>query len=163
MTSVRVRSDGLRNADGFSLAAVDVGRAVPAAVQALALQPFSAEHATPVRPEEGGENNVTDLHGSDLRADGVDDADELVAHPAAGVVVRHRLVRPQIAAADRGAGDAHERVRRIDQPCIRHVLDPDIAGFVHHCCAHWRMPPFGRANPLVSPRSHVCAGSDVLG
>ena len=85
----------------------------------------------------------------DVGADGLDDADELVPHPAARVVVRHRLVRPEIAAADRGAGDAHERVGRLDQPRVRDVLDADVAGSVHDCCAHTQMPPIEKK----------CAGS----
>ena len=38
------------------------------------------------------------------------DADGLVAHHAARFVVFHRLVGPQVAAADAGAGDADGRV-----------------------------------------------------
>ncbi len=53
--------------------------------------------------------------------DRVDDADELVAHPPAGVIVRHGLVWPQVAAADRGACHANERVRGVDQPGIRDI------------------------------------------
>jgi hypothetical protein len=143
----RQRDEGavcLRDAYGFSLAAVDVGGAVPAAAQALAVQPFAAEDATAVRPEEGGDDQVAGFDRGDLGADVFDDADELVSHPAAGVVVWHRLVGPQVAAADRGAGDAHERVRRLDQPRIRDVLDADIAGSVHHCCVHTQMPPIRR-------------------
>ena len=154
----------LRDAHGFALAAVDVVQAVPAAVQTLALQPLAAEDAAAVRPEEGRDDEVAGLDGRDVGADGFDDADELMAHPAAGVVVRHRLVRPEVAAADRGAGDAHERVRRLDQPRIRDVLDTDIAGSVHHCCAHTQMPPINEeeartigfgAGPLAAATSRL--------
>ena len=88
------RAVRLRDAHSFSLAAVDVAEAVSAAVQTLALQPFPTEDAAAVRPKEGGDDEIAGLDRCDVGADGVDDADELVSHPAAAVVVRHRLVRP---------------------------------------------------------------------
>ena len=72
----------------------------------------------------------------DLGADVLDDADELVAHPLAGLARLHRLVRPEVAAADAGAGDADERVGGLDQARVGDVLDPDVAGAVHDSCAH---------------------------
>ena len=119
----------------------------------LALQPFAAEDAGAVRPEERRDDEVAGLDGRDVGADGLDDADELVPHPAAGVVVRHRLVRPQVAAADRGAGDPHERVGRLDQPRVRDVLDANVAGSVHHCRAHGQMPPIRRRSGTGSAGS----------
>ena len=96
-------------------------------MQTLALQPLSAEDAAAIRPEERRDDQIAGLDRRDLGADGVDDADELVPHPAAGVVVRHRLVRPQIAAADRAPRYPHERVRRLDQLRVGNVFDSDIA------------------------------------
>ena len=130
------RSLRLRNTHRFALAAVDVDVPVPAAMQTRALQPFAAEDTGAVRPEKRRNDHVADLDGLDVGADRLDDADELVPHPPAGVVVRHRLVRPQIAAADRGARDPNERIGRVDQPSVRDILDPDIAGSVHDSCAH---------------------------
>jgi hypothetical protein len=117
------------------------------------VQPFAAEHAASVRPEEGGDDELAGLDGRNVAADGFDDADELVTHPPTGVVVRHRLVRPEIASADRGAGDPHERVRRVDQTGIGNIFDTDIAGFVHHRCAH--TPPIGLGNTQVGLLSTV--------
>jgi hypothetical protein len=59
-----------------------------------------------------------------------------VAHPAAGLGGLKLIVRPQIAAADAGAGDADDRVGRIHNRGIGNVLDPNIAGTVHDSCAH---------------------------
>jgi hypothetical protein len=73
-------------------------------------------------------------------ADGVDDADELMTHPPARIVAWHRLVRPQVAAADRGACDSHDGVARLDQPRIGNVFDANITRFVHQCCAQTPKP-----------------------
>ena len=130
------RAVGLRDAHGFALAAVDVVEPVPAPVQALAVQPLAAEDAAAVRPEEGRDDEVAGLDRSNLGADRFDDADELVPHPAAHIRRLHRLVGPEVAAADPGAGDAHERVGRLDQVRVGDVLDTDVAGAVHECGSH---------------------------
>ena len=147
ITSVSVSSDGISDR-----------RRRPAARQAC--HP-PAEHAPPRpdrhqrRPSRigrRGDNCLQALHGrrrrfhrtretakrrdrppspSHIGADRLDDADELMPHTPAGVIVRHRLVRPQIAAADRGAGDPYKRVCRVDQPSVGNILDPDIAGSIH--------------------------------
>src|SRR5262249_13147787 len=80
-------------------------------------------------------------HRPDIRADLLDDPDELVPHAAAGLRRLHRLVRPQVAAADRGAADPHERVGRFDEVGVRDVLDSNVAGPVHDRCAHPPLPP----------------------
>jgi hypothetical protein len=126
----------LRDAHRFSLTAVDVVEAVPAPVQALAVQPLAAEDAGAVRPQERGDDEVAGLDRPHLGADRFDDADELVTHPAAKIRRLHRLVGPEVAAADRGAGDANKRVRRLDQVRIGDVLDTDIAGPVHERGSH---------------------------
>ena len=78
-------------------------QAVPATVQARALQPFAAEDAGAVRPEKRRDDEVAGLDRRDVGADRLDDADELVAHPAAGRrscsidLYGHRSL-PQIAA-----------------------------------------------------------------
>jgi hypothetical protein len=56
-----------------------------------------------------------------IGADGFDDADGLVSHPLAGVAGLHLVVRPEIAAADSGAADIYERVRRLDQAGVADV------------------------------------------
>ena len=142
----------LRDTHRFALTAVDVVAAVPAAMETRAVQPFAAEGTGSIRPEERRDDHVADLDGHDVRADRLDDADELVPHPPAGIVVRHRLVRPEIAAADRGARDLNERVGRVDQPGVRNILDADIAGSVHDSGAHARHVPGPRGHE--SPRTH---------
>ena len=93
-------------------------RAAPApeaAVEAGGLQALSAELAGAVGPGERSDDEVALLHRPHVGADVLDDADELVAHAAAGRAGLHLLVRPQIAAADAGAGDANEGVGRLDE------------------------------------------------
>src|SRR5439155_1386400 len=85
-------SPRLRDAHGFALSAVDVVEAVPAAMEAFALQTLLAEHTGAVGPQERRDDHVSGLDGLDVGANGLDDADELVAHAAAGVAVLHRLV-----------------------------------------------------------------------
>src|SRR5205823_14992080 len=88
---------------------------------------------------------VFGLDGPDVSADGLNDADELVAHPAAGIARLHRLVRPKVAAANGGAGDGDECVVRFDQVRVGDVLDPDVAGAVHDSCAHAQLSIRGAA------------------
>ena len=78
------------------------------------------------------------LTRADVGADVLDDADELVAHAASGLARLHRVVGPEIAAADGGAGDAHERIGRLDDPGVGDGLDADIARAVHHGRSHTR-------------------------
>ena len=130
------RAVGLRDAHGLALAAVDVVGAVPAAVEASGMEPFPAEDAGAVRVEERRHDEVAGLQGADVGADGIDDADELVAHPPTGLVVLHLVVRPEIAAADAGAGDTDERVGRLDEVGVGDVLDPNIACAEHDSCTH---------------------------
>ena len=126
----------LRNAHGFALAGVDAPGAPATTVPAGRLQALSAEVAGVVGPDERGDHQIAALEAGDLGADVLDDADELVAHPAAAVLVRHGLVRPQVAAADACAGDPHDGVGGILEDGVGHVLDAHVAGFVHHGCSH---------------------------
>jgi hypothetical protein len=64
---------------------------------------------------------VADAQGANLRTDRLDDADRLVSHPPPGVVGPGAVVRPQIAAADRGPADADEGVGRLDEAGIGDV------------------------------------------
>ena len=100
------RSVRLRDAHRFALAAVELSAAPAAAVEAGGLQSLPAELAGAVGPGERRDDEVARLDGADLGADVLDDADELVAHARARVARLHRLVRPEVAAADAGAGDA---------------------------------------------------------
>ena len=76
------RPVGLRNTHRLALAAVGVD-AVPTAVKARGVQPFLTELAGSVRPDEGRDDEVADLHRADGSSDVLDDADELVPHSSA--------------------------------------------------------------------------------
>jgi hypothetical protein len=130
------RSVRLWDTHGLTLAAVDGVRAVPAAVQARAVQTLPAKDARAVRPQERRHHEIADLDGANFIADGFDYSDEFMPHATAGVVVLHLVVRPQVAAADRGFGDAHERVCRFDEVSVGNVFDPHVAGAVHDGCTH---------------------------
>jgi hypothetical protein len=65
-----------------------------------------------------------------------------VSHPAAGLAVFHRLVRPEIAAADGGAGD-DESVGWLDQAGVGDGLDTDVAGAVQNGRAHYSARTLG--------------------
>ena len=69
-----------------------------------------AEVAGAVGIGERHDDQIAILHFAHVGADRLDDADGLVAHAAASLGRLHLLVRPEIAAADAGAGDAHERI-----------------------------------------------------
>ncbi len=116
------------------------GDAPTATVAAGGLQALLAEVAGVVRPHERCDHQVAALQAGDVSADVLDDADELVAHPPAPSPMRHRPVRPQVAAADAGGGDADDGVGGLAQDGVGHVLDPDVAGFVHDGCSHGHQP-----------------------
>ena len=80
--------------------------------------------------------------------DGLDDADGLVAHALARRRLGPRLVRPEVAAADAGAGDADDRVGRVDDRGVGDVLDANVAGLVHDGCTHGGLPV-----PVTRPAS----------
>ncbi len=103
------------------------------------MQTFAAEDTGAVGVRERHDNEIADAHAADVGADGLDDADGLVAHAAAGLAVFHRLVRPEIAAADGSAGDDDEGIGRLNQAGVGDGLDMDVAGAEHHSCAH-RVP-----------------------
>ena len=84
----------------------------------------------------GATTRSPSAEAGDLRADLFDDADELVAHAAALLFEGHRLVGPQVAAADAGGGDADDGVGRLAQDGIRHVLHAHVAGLIHDGCSH---------------------------
>jgi hypothetical protein len=126
----------LRDAHRLALSAVDPVQAPLSSVEAWRVQPFPAEDAGAVGVQERRDDDVADLQVADVGADGLDDADELVSHTTAGLAVFHRLVRPEIAAADGGTGDDDEGVGRFDQAGVGDVLDTDVAGAEHDSCAH---------------------------
>ena len=60
--------------------------------------------------------------------DSFDDANGLVSHAASGIALLHGLVRLEIAAADAGAANGHDRIGRFDNAGVGNVLDSNVAG-----------------------------------
>src|SRR6266508_3844968 len=100
------------------------------------MKALSAEEARSVRPHKRCDNKVTLLHRAHVVADVLNDANELVSHPTAGLRRLHRFVRPQITAADGGASHTNQRVCRLNYTRIRDALDTHIASAVHESRAH---------------------------
>ena len=140
----RVRGDrkldqgalGQRHPNRLALTGVHPGVAPAAAVAAGDLEPVRAEVAGVVRPHERRDDQVAGSEAGHLRADLLDDADELVAHAAALLAGGHRPVGPQVAAADAGGGDADDGVGGLAQHWVGHVLDTHVAGLIHDGCSH---------------------------
>jgi hypothetical protein len=93
-----------------------------------------------LRERERHHDDVAGLHRVDVRADILHHADRLVAHAPSAVGGLHPVVRPQVAAADAGAGDADDGVGWLDEPRVGDVLDPDVPGAVHDGRAHQATP-----------------------
>ena len=110
-------------------------------MDARRVKPLVAELATAVGVRERHDDHIPGLHGAHVGADRLDDADGLVPHAAAGLAPVHRVVRPEVAAADAGAGDRDEGVGRLDQAGVGDVLDTDVAGAEHDGCTHGSLPP----------------------
>src|SRR5438270_11017613 len=124
------------------------------------MKALSAEEARSVRPHERCDNEITLLHRAHVVANVLNDANELVSHPTAGLGRLHRLVRPQIAAADGGASHTNQCVCRLNQTRIRNSLDTHIASAVHESCAHSSAPDFRRGGVflvrhMITPSSGV--------
>jgi hypothetical protein len=130
------RSVRLRDAYGLALTAIDVIEAVPASVETFALQPLPAEDACSIGPQKRRHDHVARLDRVDVGADVLDHPDEFVAHALARFGRFHRLVRPQVAPADRRPPDTHERICCLDQMGIWDGLDANVAGAVHQGRLH---------------------------
>ena len=100
------------------------------------MQSLIAEHASAVGVGKRHHDHVTALDGAHVGASGLNHADRLVAYAAALFDRLKLVVRPEIAAAYAGARDADNRISRIHNSGIWDVLDTDVAGAVHHGCAH---------------------------
>jgi hypothetical protein len=100
------------------------------------VQPLVAEDAGAVGVCEWHKDDIADLHFVDVGADTLHDTDGLVPHPAADLARLHQVVRPQVAAADGGSGDADDSVGWLDQAGVGDVHDTDVAGAVHNTCVH---------------------------
>jgi hypothetical protein len=104
------------------------------------VQSFAAEGARAVGVGGWDDDDVTDVHGADVIADGFDDADGLVSHAAAGLAGLHLVVRPEVAAADGSVANGDKRVGRLDQASVGDVLDANVTGAVHDGCPHRDLP-----------------------
>jgi hypothetical protein len=121
-------------------------------MEARGVKPLVAEGAGAVGVGERHDDEVAGVHGANVRADGLDHADGLMAHPATALARFQRPVRPQIAAADAGTGHADQGVGRLHQTGVGDALDPDVARAVQDSCAHVEAPfVFGRSKSF-SPR-----------
>ena len=150
------RPVGQRHPDRLGLGAVDRARPEDPSVDARRLQPFAAELARPIGIGEGHDNEVADVQGADVGADRLHYADGLVSHPPPGVVLPGGPVRPQIAAADRGAANDDEGVGLLDEAGVGNILDADVPRAVKDGCAH---APHGstRARVTESPCSALAS------
>jgi hypothetical protein len=70
-----------------------------------------------------GERHDNEITGLERANVGFDDADRLVSHDTTAIGVFHRLVWPEIAAADAGAGDSDDRVGWLDKAGVGDVFD----------------------------------------
>ncbi len=127
---------GVGDAQRLGLRPVDAVVAEEGDVHAFGLQPLAAELAGAVGDRERHHHQIAPLERAHLSTDILGDPDRFVAHRLAGLARLHRRVRPQVAAADAGAGHAQDRVGRLHQAGIRDILDPNIACAVHHSCSH---------------------------
>ena len=59
-----------------------------------------------------------------------------VPHATAGLARLHRLVWPEIAAADPGVRHSYDRIAGLEQAGIRNVLDTDVPSAIHDSRAH---------------------------
>ena len=84
---------------------------------------------------EGPDDEVSGLDGCDGLANLDDGTDVLVSH--ALLVDRLKAaVRPQVRAADTGGRQLDDGVRGLEDGRHRHLIDGDIAGFMHDNSAH---------------------------
>jgi hypothetical protein len=66
----------------------------------------------------------------------VDDPGVLVAHRCRPREVLDAPVGPEVRAAHAGGRDADDRIPRLDDPGFFALVDPHVAGSVHHCSTH---------------------------
>jgi hypothetical protein len=141
----------------LALTTVDPVAGPHAAVPAGGLQALLAEVASVVRPDEGSDDQVTSLEPGHLGTDVLDSAEELVPDALAVVGRGHGSIGPQVAAADAGAHDAHDRVSRLLQLRVGDVLHLDVSGTVNDGCSHGSSFPdvslsFDASDPDVGAR-----------
>jgi hypothetical protein len=102
------------DADRFRLRSWDFLVAEEATVDTRRLESRAAELARAVRPRERHDDEVAAFDSANVRTDRFHDADGLVPHDAALLARLHRLVRPEVAAADASACDCDDCIGRLD-------------------------------------------------
>ena len=81
-------------------------------------------------------NEIAGFDSANIGPDCFDYADGFVSHDASRVAVFHCFVRPEIAAADAGAGHRDYRVSWLDDASVGDVFDTNVAGAEHNSCTH---------------------------
>src|SRR6185295_20206029 len=115
-----------------------------------------AEDTRAVGVCEWHDDDIAFLQSADIAADGLNDADRLVAHAPPDLDGLHQLVGPKVTAADAGMTDRDERVGGFDQGGVGHVLDANVAGAVHESCTHCDLPPVSIASICACLRMAAC-------
>ena len=150
-----------RHADVLALPAVDeppvpVLAAPEATRRAPRLDPDPAVRTGVVGVHERRDDEVPGPDAAHLRADLLDDADELVPDARRLAHLVDAAVGPQVAAADARRRDAHEGVRRGLQRGVGHLVEPDVAGGVQDGRLHAPSLPRGIPCGSCASASRSC-------
>src|SRR2546428_9195884 len=94
------------------------------------------EFASAIGIRERHHDEMAFLHLVDVGSDGFDDADGFVSHSASLCGRCQVVIRPEIAAADTGSGDANKRVSGLLDCGVGHVLNSNVPSAVHNGCTH---------------------------
>jgi hypothetical protein len=105
-------------------------------VQARRLQSLLAKFTGAIGPGEWRDNQIALLHRSHIGADGLDDADELVPHAVPSLARRHRVVRPEIAAANTRMCHPNQGISWLDDPGIGNGFDAHVVHAIHDSRSH---------------------------
>jgi hypothetical protein len=127
---------GLGDTYGLGLGAAHAAGPEEVSVDAGGLHSLAAVHARVVLDAERADHEVPGTHRGDVGADLLDHAQELVPHRAGlpGVVV----VAVQVRSAHARAHHAHDRVARILQDGVGHLVHPHITCAVQERREHRR-------------------------
>jgi hypothetical protein len=105
-------------------------------VHAGGLVAGAADLARVVAGEEAADDELPRLHGADVAADLLDDADILVTHADGPVVGLDAAVGPQVRAADAGGRQPDHGVRGLLDHGVLALLDSDVAARVQNGSSH---------------------------
>src|SRR5205085_10598042 len=85
---------------------------------------------------ERRDDEVAAFYVANVLADVFDDPNGLMSHDNASLARLHCFIWPEVAAANAGTCDSDQCVCRVDNACVRHVIDPNITGLIHNNCFH---------------------------